>query len=72
MTSRSIAGHLAAEYPVDPELFMPRLISGETTQAFLTTKYIPATTKVDEVRNKSLNAPQLKEAMFVPDLAHIN
>jgi hypothetical protein len=71
MTSRWINREVSGEHPVDEELLIPRLIPGETTQAFLTTKYIPGTTKVEDIRNSFLNLPQLKESMYVLEFAVI-
>jgi hypothetical protein len=65
MTSHRIEGDFPGEHLDDQELLITRLIPGETTQAFLTTRYVPAATKVENIRNKYLNLPQLKESMYV-------
>lgn len=66
MISSSIIGN---ENPpinqVVPQQLTPRLMAGETAQAFLTIKYIPGAVKERQIK-ETYSAFQLRSLLFVP------
>jgi len=51
--------------PVDPAVFVPRLLLGETAQGFLTAVYIPQKVHVEEFRRRSYSRMHLKQLLWV-------
>jgi hypothetical protein len=51
--------------PVDPVVFVPRLLLGETAQGFLTAVYIPRKIHVEEFRRRSYSRMPLKQLLWV-------
>lgn len=64
MQSRFIAASDAPEDGIDPDILQPRLVLGETVQAFVTTRYLPTTT-LTEPFHKRINATQLRSHLYV-------
>jgi hypothetical protein len=63
MTSRLLTSNEApSNSPFPPELLAPKLITGETTQAIMTTTFIPSQTIQQQVTHP-LNAAGMKSAL---------
>ena len=66
MNSRVIAPNEAPlDCQVDPSLFIPRLLPGETVQGLLTSIYIPPRVRIETFTQRSYNRVALSELLYV-------
>jgi len=65
MHFRLISRNMTPDCPVDPAVFVPRLLLGETAQGFLTAVYIPRKVHVEEFRRRSYSQMSLKHFLYV-------
>jgi hypothetical protein len=66
MNSRVIVPNEAPlDCQVDPSLFVPRLLPGETVQGLLTTVYIPPRARIEAFSQRSYSRVALSELLYV-------
>lgn len=58
------AAELHRECNLDPELFKPRLLFGETRQGFMTTRYVPVKSSVKTYNSFKISAFLLQDALL--------
>lgn len=66
MNSRTIVPNEAPlDCLVDPSLFIPRLLPGETVQGLLTANYIPPGVKIEILSQRSYTEVALSALLYV-------
>jgi hypothetical protein len=66
MNSRAIVPNEAPlDCQVDPSLFVPRLLPGETVQGLLTVIYIPPRVRIETLSQRPYNRLVLSELLYV-------
>jgi hypothetical protein len=66
MNSRVIVPNEAPlDFQIDPSLFVPRLLPGETVQGLLTASYIPPGVKIEVINQRLYNRLTLSALLYV-------
>jgi len=64
MNSRLISSYVVPEdCPVDPSIFVPCLLHGETAQGFWTASYVPQTTRIGSLDHRSYSRLYLRRLL---------
>ena len=66
LNSRLISSHVVPTCcPVDPSIFVPSLLHGETAQGFWTVSYVPPTARISSLDHRSYSQLYLRRLLYV-------